>query len=239
ISSTLDPRSALYNPPDVLKPPSLIDVSECSSSDGTRGEAAVELHDDSLNAVQHDRTELVSEASQHVAEEGMVLDPSLSAEFSNPVLPSPSVDDESGNHTSISPASQTEISSESMNGLVPSPCQSMSSASRVSWTVTENIAYITLPDGTFKCPKCPRTFREERKASRHLQDYRHAHACTVPGCTWSYSLPKDLRRHSNTHNPQARRYNCPHPDCVAGPRTLGMSFARPDLLNRHMRNAHQ
>ncbi|TVY86290.1 hypothetical protein LAWI1_G008360 [Lachnellula willkommii] len=100
------------------------------------------------------------------------------------------------------------------------------------------IAHISLPDGTFKCPKCPRTFREEGKASRHLQVYRHAYACTAPGCTWSYNLPKDLRRHSHTHNPQARRYNCPHPDCVIGPRTLTMSFARPDLLNRHLRNAH-
>lgn len=129
----------------------------------------MELHDDSPNSFQRDRTESVSDASQHVAEEGIVRDLSLSAESSNPDLPSPSVDDGSGNHTSISPASQTEISPESMNVPLSSPSQFMRSVSRLPPTDTENITHISLPDGTFKCPKCPRTFREEGKA-RHVLD---------------------------------------------------------------------
>jgi len=147
----LDPRSTLYKPSNVLGQPSLIDVSECSSPDGTRGEAAVELHDDSPSTVQRDRTELVSDASQYVAEEGMVRDHSLSADSLNTQLSDPSLDDESGDHTSISPLSQPTASSQS-------------STSESQFEQLEDASLTKLPDGTFKCPKCPRTYPERRKA---------------------------------------------------------------------------
>jgi len=98
---------------------------------------------------------------------------------------------------------------------------------------------LSLLDGHFKCSKCPRVFPGLGQASHHMQTYQHAHTCTVMGCSWSYNLAKDLIRHSKTHNPQPVRYACPVEDCRSRRRGARSTFARPDLLRRHMDNFHR
>lgn len=148
---------------------------------------------------------------------------------------SPSLDDESENNTSISPFSQPTASSES-RGLPASDQRSaMISAQCTPPAGTNDMLAvpIPLPNGHFSCPYCPRKFSQLSKASHHIQIYRHTHSCSVSGCGWSYNLPKDLLRHSATHNtPEARdRYPCPVTGCSD-------TMSRHDLLKRHVERFH-
>lgn len=162
----MDPRSTLlYNPPHVLDTPSLEDVSKCSFSDATWGEAAVERHDDSPDPVQRDRTESVSDASQHVAGGGAVRDISFSDSFPVSTISSPSMDDERGNHTSIFPFSPGPTHIETMDRPISTQLPS-TPPSRVPDAEPSmlTVGPIHMPDGEFMCPQCPRTFNEQGKA---------------------------------------------------------------------------
>jgi hypothetical protein len=165
---TLDPRSTfLHNPPNVLETPSLPDVSECSH-ENTWGEAAVGRHDGSPDPVQHDRTESVSDASQCVSVVGgVVRDLSLSANSSVSTPSSPSLDDESANHTSISPSSSNTTARESVNGSMPGQLPSLAPSSTRTPHAGPNVQAVApthLPNGQYMCPRCPRKFLGLAKA---------------------------------------------------------------------------
>jgi hypothetical protein len=154
---TLDPRSDLHNPPNVLNTPSLIDVSKCSSPDhpvaNTWGEAAVVHHDNSPDLVR-DCTRSVSDASQNDTDESAVCRNSFVPDPPSGSASSSSLDDESGNHTTTSPQSQSTTPFETMNelaSLTPSPRSK-------AGLVTQYVVVLPLPNGRFKCPKCPRIF---------------------------------------------------------------------------------
>ncbi len=162
----MDPRSTLlYNPPHVLETPSLNDVSKCSSSDATWGEAAVERHDDSPDPVQRDRTESVSDASQHVAGGGAVRDISFPDYFPVSTISSPLLDDESGSHTSLSPFSLGPTNLETVDGSRPTqiPSTSPPPVSHAEPSM-QDVGPAQMPDSEFMCPHCPRTFNDRAKA---------------------------------------------------------------------------
>lgn len=157
----MDPRSTLLQPPpNVLETPSLIDESKCSV---TWGEAVVERHEDSPKSVHRDRTELVSE-SQIVTGGGVVLDLFFSDSFpDSPVVSrvsSPSLDDEKGYQTIIPPnlPGPTDfVEDRPLSNLLPSrnPDDAPS---------MQGPGPISVLDGNFMCPKCPRTFKGFIKA---------------------------------------------------------------------------
>jgi hypothetical protein len=161
-SPTLDPRSDFHIYINGLTPPSLIDVSRCSSPDVTWGEAAVELHDASPDLV-HDRSKSVSDASQNDPVESAVREVSFVPDTPSDSASSPSLDDESRNQTSISPESQSTTLSQTPNGLMSSKLASPSLRSTVG-LVTNSVVPLSLPNGRFKCPKCPRSFHQQREA---------------------------------------------------------------------------
>jgi hypothetical protein len=264
-SSFVDPRSTLlHSQQHELNTPSLNDVSKCLSNvilpNATRGEAAVERHDASTDSVQRDRTESVSDASQYVAGGCAVRYPSLSDTPLASTVSSPSLDDDSGNHTSISPSPQGSTIFESMNGSMSSRLPSLTPSPRsfdAGPSIQTVVPQVPLSTGRFTCPSCPRTFAGQIKRefvpassnsysvtqltilnSRHAQTYRHIHVCPVSGCPWNFNLAKDLRRHLAQHNPQAPRYQCPVSNCRTRRHRLGNTFSRPDLLTRHMERFH-
>lgn len=163
----MDPRSnTLHHLPHVLETPSLIDVSECASPDDIRGEAAVEHHDDSTDKVQRDRAESVSDASQFVAEGGVVRNsPQSDISMVSPTSTQLSRDTKSDNHSSISPFSPGSVIFElqdepvsrqhslvlSPGVRVPEPDFQVSSSSPAS-------------EVKYACPHCPRTFSRRAKA---------------------------------------------------------------------------
>ncbi|KAH8774088.1 hypothetical protein F5882DRAFT_170456 [Hyaloscypha sp. PMI_1271] len=172
---------------------------------------------------------------KHVADGGVVRDSPLIMTSLGLSFSSPSLGDERESHTSISPYSQPTASPESGDMPASDQRSSMIPAHYTPPTgINDMLAVpIQLPNGHFSCPQCPRKFSSFAKASYHLQEYRHTHRCSVPGCRWSYQLHKDLLRHSLTHTtPEARdRYPCP---------VLGCSdtVSRPDLLKRHIERFH-
>ena len=217
----------------------------------------MERHDDSPDPV-HDRIESVSDTSQYVAADGgAVRNISFSASRTVSKLSSPSLDDEGGNQTPFSPTAQGQRASSSTSDSPSSLLSPLRSAPSVRLAANNRVA-VPVPtlDGKFSCPKCPRTFSEFAKArfeslsdfpisqsllteiSRHTRSYQHTHVCPVAGCRWSYHLPKDLSRHSITHNPNAPRHNCPYPRCQARNSGAGTSFSRQDLLKRHIESVH-
>lgn len=69
-------------------------------------------------------------------------------------------------------------------------------------------APVTLPNGCFKCPVCPRSkFRTQSQAKSHIQDYNHAHDWPRLHCLWSYDTPKDLLRHIKGHSADRQNFN--------------------------------
>lgn len=236
----MDPRSAfLDNLHNVLVLPLSGDLAECSH-ENTLGDAATACHLDNPDPVQRDRTESVSDASQCVSVVGgVVRDLSFSANSSVSTPSSPSLDDESPNHTCVPPSSSNTTAQESANGSMLGQLTSpVPSSPRIlhAGPIVQAVAPIHLPNGQYMCPRCPRKFPGLAKASRHVQTYRHAYTCPVSGCRWSYQSPKDLRRHSETHRPDATRYSCSRDDCRT--HRDGITFSRRDLLDRHVRNFH-
>ena len=150
----MDPRSTLLQPPpNVLETPSLIDESRSSY---TWGETAVELH--GSNPDYRDCTELVSE-SQIVTGGGVVRDVFLSDSVpSSPVVSrvsSPSLDDESGYHTTISrnwPGPRA-IDDGFLRNLLPYRIPTAALG-------MQGPGPILMSDRKFICPRCPRTFKE-------------------------------------------------------------------------------
>ena len=122
----------------------------------------MERHDDSPESVHRDRTESVSE-SQIVTGGGVVRDLFLSDSFPNsPVVSrvsSPSLDDESGYHTTISPSSPGTMAVDDGNlpDLLPTPNSNAALG-------MQGPGPITMSDGNFMCPQCPRTFKGFVKA---------------------------------------------------------------------------
>ena len=153
---TVDPRTVTNSSNHGLNTPSLIDVSESFS---TRGEAAVELHDDSPNLV-YDCASLVSDASQSVADECAVRFPFDSGPSPVSHVSSPSVDDESGNHTSISPFSPLTATPEPSAGMysIPSPGPQPRSPSMGF------LPLVAVPPRPYNFPQCPRTFSSQFQA---------------------------------------------------------------------------
>ncbi|KAH7364676.1 hypothetical protein BKA65DRAFT_143063 [Rhexocercosporidium sp. MPI-PUGE-AT-0058] len=199
----------------------------------------MERHDDSPNPVQRDRTEMVSE-SQIITGGGVMRNDFLSDFSPNSRVvsrfSSPSFDDGSGYHTSTSTHSPSLV----LDGSIPTQLASLSPARGLNATPSmHGPGPISMPNGEFMCPQCPRKFDGFVKASRHLQEYRHTFACPVAGCRWSFCLDKDLRRHSlqRTHRP--RRLSCPVVGCNHKRPGSDNTFSRPDLLKRHMTNFHR
>jgi hypothetical protein len=158
----VDPRSiTLHHLPHVLETPSLIDVSECASLDDIRGEAAVELHDDSTDTVQCDRTESVSDASQYVTEGGVVrssLQPDIPtvSPISTPLL------DANSNEESSIPSTTSFSLESTLTELEYEPVvrpESLVSSSGVH--VQKSDFQIGKSSSTtttrYTCPHCPRS----------------------------------------------------------------------------------
>ncbi|KAH6690264.1 hypothetical protein BKA61DRAFT_287594 [Leptodontidium sp. MPI-SDFR-AT-0119] len=151
---------------------------------------------------------------------------------------SPSLDDETRYHTSIPPYSPRPTNLD-LDGSIPTQLPSLSPARGSNAAPSmHGPGPISMPNGEFMCPQCPRTFDGFVKASRHLQEYRHTYVCPVVGCRWSFRLPKDLRRHSLQHTHRPRRLSCPVAGCNHKRPGSDNTFSRPDLLKRHMTNFH-
>jgi hypothetical protein len=58
---------------------------------------------------------------------------------------------------------------------------------------------------------------------------RTTHPCPI--CNFPYSRPQELRRHMTSRHFMARNHHCPQDGC-------DRSFARPDVLKKHLRNVH-
>lgn len=205
------------------------------------------VHDDSSDPVQRNRTESVSDTSQYVTDESVVPDffsdssantsisdlsgPSLEHQsrdrsFSAPLHPNPSSNFESINE-SMSRQLTSSIPINQTFDAPPAPSPPPLPLSTGS---------ISLPNSHFSCPRYPRTFPDARKADKHVKRYRHTYACPNQGCRWSFHLPKDLKRHVDTHKINPTRLRCPVLGCSTG-RGDG-AFSRPDLLKRHVENFH-
>jgi hypothetical protein len=163
----VDPQSTLlYKLPNVLETPSLGDVSECASQDVARGEAAVERHDAApirFNATAPDRSPILA---NHVTDGGAEQYSPIPTISSGSSLSIPVLDDESGNHTSVSPFSRATTSSEPRQGsttcegsTLNPPCPEPAAGLNHVLAVP-----IHLPDGHFSCPQCPRKFPSLAKA---------------------------------------------------------------------------
>ncbi|SAL97043.1 hypothetical protein [Absidia glauca] len=59
---------------------------------------------------------------------------------------------------------------------------------------------------------------------------RTTHPCPI--CNFPFSRPQELRRHMTSRHSMARNHHCPHDGC-------DRSFARADVLRRHLRNVHR
>lgn len=96
------------------------------------------------------------------------------------------------------------------------------------------------PHGKLTCSLCPRTFKSQARARAHIRTFRHNYKCTIASCMWSFEAPKDLERHLPTHNVQSRQvFTCSITACPSRRSgTSRITFARRDLLARHMRNLH-
>jgi hypothetical protein len=165
---SVHPRSTLLcNPHYELITLNLNDVSECpvdiSLNDVSRGEAAVE---GSTDSAQRDRTESVSDASQYVAGDSAMQNPYLSETSVASSSSTPSLDDESRNHTSLSPSPQASTISASMNGLMSSRLPSLTLSPRTHDADRSISVVVSQPpsNGKFTCPNCPRTFTGQAKA---------------------------------------------------------------------------
>jgi len=162
----VDPRSTVHNRPNELEPPSLKDVSECLSQDIIWGDAAVELHDVSTDLVR-DCINSVSDASQNVTDESVMRcfpfpDFSLSSGVSTPL-----VDEEPRIQSPTPNSSQTTSPPSTVTGPISSKLTSLIPSPRIAnyWPTTSgSVVPLPLPDGHFKCSKCPRTFAALVKA---------------------------------------------------------------------------
>ena len=158
----MDPREVvLYNLPDELETPSLKDVSECTSHDVPRGEAAAERR----NAAPARGAMAPSWSpipAKHVAGGGVVRETPLIPTLLGSEFSSPSLDDESelSNHTSISPFSQPTASSEPRPEPPPDLRTLSIPAHPIPPADTNNVILVPLPlpNGHFSCPHCPRKF---------------------------------------------------------------------------------
>jgi hypothetical protein len=164
----VDPQSTLlHNLSNVLETPSLKGVSECTSHDVSRGEAAAERHDAAPARVNAMAPNWSPIPAKHVADGGVVRDSSFATTSSVSSSSSPSLDQESENHTP--PSSQAAASSKP--GHVPRPEQPSllilphcTSAAGVSGVNDMAAVPIPLPNGHFSCPRCPRNFSGFAKA---------------------------------------------------------------------------
>jgi hypothetical protein len=59
---------------------------------------------------------------------------------------------------------------------------------------------------------------------------RTTHPCPI--CDFPFSRPQELRRHMTSRHSMARNHHCTHDGC-------DKSFARQDVLKRHLRNVHR
>lgn len=164
----MDPQSTLlHHSSDVLRTPTLIDVSEYASpgaSDESRGEPI------RVNAMAPSWSPITA---KRVADGGVMCDFSLPTCSSGSSFSSPLLDDESGNHTSISPVSQATASfqarhhrpgSDHSSPLIsPHPLPPAADNSRA-------VVPLPLPDGQFSCPHCPRKFSSFGKARYELKN---------------------------------------------------------------------
>jgi hypothetical protein len=162
----VDPQSTLlHNSNNVLETPSLKDVSECTSHDVPRGEAAVERHDAAPTRVNAMATSCSPITAKHVADEGSVRDsPETLFSFASSIS-SPSLDNESTN-SSISSFSQQTASPESGDA----PASDQRSATILPHCtppvgINNMLAVPRSPSNSrFSCPQCPRKFSTLVKA---------------------------------------------------------------------------
>ena len=105
----------------------------------------------------HDRSKSVSDASQNDTDESAVRKFFFVSDLPSGSVSSPSLDDESGNHTTVSPESQSMAPLETPNGSMSSKLASPSLRSEAG-LVTQPAIPLPLPNGRFGCPKCPRIF---------------------------------------------------------------------------------
>lgn len=80
------------------------------------------------------------------------------------------------------------------------------------------------------CSVCSRSFPSSSRLRRHEKMHLPAsHACTYPGCSYSFKRKEQLARHKWVHASKMERpYLCSFPGC-------GKSFADAYGLKRHMR----
>jgi hypothetical protein len=161
----VDPQSTLlHNLSNVLEAPSLKDVSECTSHDVSRGEAAVERHDAAPTRVNAMAPSWSPIPGKYVADGGVVRDSSFTTTSSSTASSSPSLDEESENHTS--PSSQAAASSEPGHVSPPNQPSSFDPPHCIPAGGDNGMADVplSLPTGRFSCPQCPRKFSGFAKA---------------------------------------------------------------------------
>jgi hypothetical protein len=151
----------LQNLPDGLDIPSLKDVSECTSHDVPRGEAAAERRDaaPAWGAMAPSWSPI---PAKHVTGGGVVRETPFIPTLLGSEFSSPSLDDESEltNHTSISPFSQPTASSKPRPEPLPDWRSLSIPAHPIPPADTNNVILVPLPlpNGHFSCPHCPRKF---------------------------------------------------------------------------------
>ena len=81
----------------------------------------------------------------------------------------------------------------------------------------------------FKCNICPKMFLNKYKLSRHMLVHtgEKPYSCTIPGCTWKFSLLYNLHSHMQKHKDE-RPYKCNLPTCAR-------AFARVGNLKAHLK----
>lgn len=202
----------------------------------------MERHDDSPDLVNRDRAESVSDASQYATDGGAVCSQisQLSNLFSAPdCSSSPSECYRSVTKTTVLP--QTPAPASPIVRTASSQIQTLDSEQVANLSVTDTTTRTypsSLPNGLFKCPKCPRVFRTLQKARDHMRPHVHRCHCRIASCDWSFPQSKDLLRHERRHNTHLQKYTCPVETCPSHQSRSRNSFSRKDLLSRHMRNKH-
>lgn len=79
------------------------------------------------------------------------------------------------------------------------------------------------------------TGREHVQQPVSDQNVSRWYRCPVPGCHKSYPVLRSLTRHQRSKHSSRPTIRCCHPDCRLSPHT----YARPDILQRHIRRRHQ
>ncbi|KAF4627761.1 hypothetical protein G7Y89_g10396 [Cudoniella acicularis] len=97
-----------------------------------------------------------------------------------------------------------------------------------------------LPDPSFSCNSCLKTFTTQGQLNTHNKSHTIPFKCTILPCdSEGFQYKKGLNRHiASKHRrfvPTAPRYHCPHPSCKYSIGGMKDGFSRADNYRRHMR----